>query len=126
MMNYYFPKTMTRKINAFEGVHIPVDVVLKGDDFVISAYLPGIKAEDVDIEIQEKTVSISGEFTRAEEDDAAYLLNERPYGKFNRILRFAKALEAEKANAEMKDGVLTLIIPQADHVKAKQIVVKSN
>jgi HSP20 family protein len=109
----------------FSDVHIPMDVVQDGEDYIITALLPGISAEDLSIEILENKVSISGEFPVVDGEDARYLLRERPSGKFSRTLRLPLLLDDKGAEAEVKDGVLSLRIPQAEETKAKQIKVKA-
>ena len=130
MLTYYVPRRMHRYYRDAEEtrseIHIPVDVIAEGDDYVISAYVPGIEADALDIEILEDTVTIKGEMVAPEADqDVRYLLRERPFGNFSRTLRLPKALDAEKAQAEIKAGVLSLRIPQAEYAKAKQIAVKA-
>jgi HSP20 family protein len=102
-----------------------MDVVQDGEDYIISALLPGISAEDLSIEILENKVSISGEFPVNDSEDVRYLLRERPSGKFSRTLRLPLLLDDKGADAEVKDGVLSLRIPQAEETKAKQIKVKA-
>ena len=110
--------------NRHPDIHIPVDVMVDGDDYLITAYVPGIAAEDVKIEVLEDTVSISGDFAVEENEDAEYLLRERPSGSFSRRLRLPLLMDTTKAEAEVKDGVLSLRVPQAEETKAKQIKVK--
>ena len=109
----------------YPDVHIPMDVIEDGEDFVITAILPGISAEDVTIEVLENKVSISGEFPVDDREDVRYLLRERPSGKFSRTLRLPLILDDKGAEAEYKDGLLSLRIPQAEETKAKQIKVKA-
>jgi len=106
-------------------VYIPMDVIQEGDDYVITALLPGISADELTIEVLENKVSISGEFPVDENEDTHYLLRERPSGKFSRTLRLPILLDDKGAEAEVKDGVLRLRIPQAEEAKAKQIQVKA-
>lgn len=106
-------------------VHIPVDVRLEGDDYIISAMVPGVSADQVNIEVLEDVVSISGDFTREESEDAKYLLSELPTGPFSRSLRLPTVLNASKAEAEVVNGVLRLRVPKAEEAKAKQIKVKT-
>ncbi|MEK6221271.1 MAG: Hsp20/alpha crystallin family protein, partial [Chloroflexota bacterium] len=105
-------------------VYIPVDVYVNDDAFEISAFVPGIAAEEVKIEVLEDTVSIQGDFPAIEDEDARYLLKERPSGHFSRTLRLSTSLQASKAEAEVVNGVLTVRIPKAEEAKAKQIKVK--
>ena len=130
-MTYYVSprRQMARRLaqmtnNRYPDIHIPVDVIVDGDDYLITAYVPGIAAEDVKIEVLENTVSISGEFAVEETENAEYLLRERPSGSFSRKLRLPLLMDTAKAEAEVKDGVLSLRVPQAEETKAKQIKVK--
>ena len=132
MTNYYISprRVMAQRQAAMTNakrpdVHIPVDVVLEGDDFVITAWLPGIAAGDVQIEVIENVVSISGEFAQEEAEEVKYLLREGPRGKFNRSLRLPTVLNASSAEAEVVDGILKLRVPKAEEAKARQIKVKS-
>lgn len=106
-------------------VQIPVDVIVDGDDYRISALVPGIKAEDLKIEIMEDVVSIQGEFTSEESEDIKYLRRERPTGTFGRTMRLPTMLNSAGAEAEVIDGVLHLRVPKAEEAKAKQIKVKT-
>ena len=69
------------------------------DAFMLYAIIPGLNAEDVEIEILNDVVSISGEFTHEVEEDDVYLRNERPSGHFHRSLRFATELEADRSDS---------------------------
>ena len=108
-------------------VHIPVDVIVDGDDFILSAYVPGVLVEDVKIEVIENVIAISGEFPMDEilSEDAQYLLRERPYGRFKRVLRLPAKLDTGKAEAEVINGLLTLRVSKAEEAKAKLIKVKA-
>jgi HSP20 family protein len=106
-------------------VHIPVDVIQVEEEFEITAYVPGLDAEAIEIEIIDDTISIKGEFNAVEDEDVRYLLRERPNGRFIRKLRLPNALDSSKANAEVRNGVLTLRVSKAEHEKAKLIKVKA-
>jgi len=103
----------------------PMDVRADSDSFTIKALLPGVKAEDLDIQIVNETVSIAGELKVNREDGANYLLTERPSGQFQRILTLPAQLDQEKVEAHLEDGVLTLHIPKAEEAKSRIIKVKS-
>jgi HSP20 family protein len=93
---------------------------------VVKATLPGVKPEDVSIDITGETLTIRGE-TRAEEQikKEDYLYQERRYGSFSRSVVLPGGLKTDKAEATMEDGVLTLTIPKAEEVKTKAIKVKA-
>lgn len=105
-------------------VQIPLDVIAEGDDYLLVAYIPGVNAEDLQIEVLEDIVSIKGEFIDETSEDTKYLRRERPTGKFARSMRLPAMLNASGAEAEVIDGVLKLRVPKAEEAKAKQIKVK--
>ena len=105
-------------------VQIPLDVIAEGDDYLLVAYIPGVNAEDLQIEVLEDIVSIKGEFIDETSEDTKYLRRERPTGKFARSMRLPAMLNASGAEAEVINGVLKLRVPKAEEAKAKQIKVK--
>jgi len=110
---------------ANSDVHIPLDVKDEKDAFVLSAVVPGLNAEDIEIEILNDTVSIRGEFKRETEENDNYLHRERPSGQFHRSLRFATKLEADKAEANLENGILSLRIPKVPEAQPMNIKVKT-
>ena len=106
-------------------VHVPIDVKDEKDAFVLYAIIPGLNAEDVEIEILNDVVSISGEFKHEVEDDEVYLRNERPSGHFHRSLRFASKLETDNAEAKLEKGSLSLRIPKVPEAQPKSIKVNT-
>ena len=106
-------------------VHIPLDVKDEKDAFVLYAIVPGLNAEDIEIEILNDTVSISGEFKHETNEEETYLRRERPTGNFHRSLRFAAKLDATKAEAKLENGVLNLRVPKVPEAQPKSIKVKT-
>lgn len=106
-------------------VSFPVDVLAEKDSFILSALLPGMKAEDLDIQIVDETVTIQGQIGKDEKEGTSYLLSERPYGHFCRTLKLPTALDANKTEAIMKDGVLTVRIPKAEEALPRTIKVNA-
>ena len=101
----------------------PIDVKSEDDQYVISALLPGVKAEDLDIQIVNETVTIKGEIFKKVEEEDVFLLQERPSGKFERSLNLPDPLDSEKTEAELKDGILTLRVPKSELAKPRVIKV---
>jgi HSP20 family protein len=106
-------------------VFFPVDVKEVDDRFVISAMLPGLKAEDVEIQIVNETVSLKGEFKDEMDEKSTYILQERPSGKFCRTVTLPDTLDSAKAEAKMENGILSVSIPKAEEAKPKTIKVTS-
>ena len=100
-----------------------VNVSEQDDAYVLSALVPGLKAEDLNIQVFENVVSIEGEYHVA---DTEYLLNELPNGSFRRSLRLPMEIQAEKVEAKIADGVLTLNLPKAESARPKKINISVN
>jgi HSP20 family protein len=100
-----------------------VNVSEQDDAFTLSALVPGLKAEDLNIQVLENVVSIEGEY---QADNAEYLLSELPRGSFRRELRLPVEIQAEKVEAKITDGVLTLNLPKAESSRPKKINISVN
>lgn len=107
-----------------EGVSLPVDIYDKGDSYVVSASVPGVKPEDIDISITGDTLTIKGE-TKSEEkvEKGNYIRQERRFGRFERALSLPGRIDVDKVEAVFENGVLHLTLPKAEEVKPKQIKV---
>ncbi|MFN2417517.1 MAG: Hsp20/alpha crystallin family protein [Candidatus Limnocylindria bacterium] len=100
----------------------PVDVHETPDEIVVTAALPGIKADDVEITVTGQVLTLRGEF-RADEEIGRdqYLYRERKFGSFSRTVQLPVRVNGEAAAATFTDGVLSLRIPKAEEVKPRQI-----
>jgi len=102
-----------------------VDVYDAKDNLVVKADIPGLKKEDIDINIQNNTLVIKGEKKQErEEKEKDYVRTERFYGSFHRAITLPADVDAEKAKAEYKNGTLELILPKKEEAKPKQISVE--
>ena len=107
-----------------DGPALPLDVTTDSDALTIEAALPGIKPDDVDITVENGTLTISGK--TAEErrsDEGSYLVQEIRRGSFSRSMSLPQGLEPDKASATFEHGVLTLRIPKAEQLKPRQIKI---
>ena len=95
-------------------------------EIVVKAALPGLKPEDVSINITGETLAIKGE-SKAEQEikKEDYLYQERRYGAFSRSVVLPSRLKTDKAEVTMEDGILTLTIPKVEEVKPKKVSVKA-
>lgn len=104
----------------------PVDLSETDDSVVVTASLPGVKAEDVQLSVTGNQLSIKGEVkSKEEQKEANYYRQERYYGTFQRTVTLPARVEADEADASFEDGVLRLELPKAADVKAKTIEVKT-
>lgn len=104
-------------------VTFPMDVKEDADSFTITALLPGIQSEDLDIQIVNEAVTISGEIRADRDEEAKYLLTERPTGTFRRVVTLPTPLDSTNAEADLDQGVLTLKIPKIEEAKPRTIKV---
>lgn len=100
-----------------------VNIREEDDAYILSALVPGVKAEDLNIQTLDDVIRIEGEYKA---DDAEYLLNELPNGSFTRTLRLPAAIEADHVEAKIVDGILTLNLPKAESARPKRIKVSVN
>ena len=102
-----------------------VDMYQTENDIVVKATLPGLEPEDLDIQITGDLLTLRGEVKQETVDEGAkFHLREHRYQSFSRSLTLPAAVVADKANAEMKNGMLTLTMPKAEEAKPKVITVK--
>ena len=106
-----------------------INIQEQDENYVLSALVPGLKAEDLNIQVLEDVVRIEGEYTRSSpvdnSDENKYLVRELPSGAFTRTLRLPAAIDAEQVDAQIADGVLTLTLPKAESARPKKINIKS-
>ncbi len=114
----------------FGGTFAPqLDVTETDKEVTISAELPGLEPEDIDISLDRDVLTISGE-KRAEKEDkgARYYRVERSYGSFYRSIPLPSEIEAEKIDASFQRGVLKVILPKTQKAKekGKRITVRTS
>jgi HSP20 family protein len=129
-MTYFIaphPYHMARRWARMAGIQEPdhdftltVDIREEDDAYVLSALVPGLKAEDLNVQILEDVVTIEGEFKN---DEKEYLVRELPHGSFRRTLRLPAALDAGKSEARINDGVLNLRLPKVESARPKTVKV---
>lgn len=103
---------------------VPVDMYETDEDIVVSAAVPGLKPEDVDINITGSTLTLKGEFRSEEEGERGDVhFQERRYGKFQRSMSLPANISIEEVDAVFEGGVLKITLPKAEEAKPKQIPV---
>lgn len=102
-----------------------IDVYEEKDSVVVKAELPGMKKEDIEVNLAEETLTIKGEKkedTEVKEDD--YYRRERSYGSFSRSVGLPCEVKGDAIKASFKDGVLEIRMPKTEEAKKKSISVK--
>jgi len=99
-----------------------VDVVEDQDKILVKAELPGIKKEDIDIELTGDTLTVRGERKfESEEKKENYVRVERTYGRFQRTFTIGIPVKADGVKAAYKDGILEVTIPKSEQTKPKKV-----
>lgn len=106
--------------NVATKMRLPLDVVATENAFVLTAYLPGVNPEQVEITFEGEELRIQGEFPQAEGE---LLKRELYHGPFERRLTFNVPVNADAIEASYEQGVLTLRVPKAEVARPKQIKV---
>lgn len=108
------------------GAWLPaVDIFEAQDAVKIVAEVPGVKADDVKISIENNVLTISGEKKQMAEEQAQHVHRyERCYGAFERSFTLPSTLDAERIKAAYEDGVLTVVLPKVEKAKPRQIAVE--
>ena len=122
-MNRLIDDSVTEAAQSEREMLLAVDLQAEEESYTITALVPGLEAEDVSIEVINNTITLRGEFKSNAREDARYLTCELPTGKFARVITLPTALEAAKAEAAIKNGVLTLRVPKAEAHRPKTIKV---
>jgi len=104
----------------------PVDVYETEKEVVVKAALPGMKPEEIDVSVSDNAITIKGEARHEEKVEREnYYRQEIRYGAFCRIVPLPAPVRAEEADAEYKDGVLTIRLPKTEEVRPKSIKVRA-
>jgi HSP20 family protein len=105
----------------------PMDLVEAEDHFVLKADLPGLREGDVNIEVQDGTLTISGERkAEHEQRERGWYRIERSFGSFNRSLTLPDGVDPDGIDASFSDGVLELHIPKPEERKPRRISISSS
>ena len=105
---------------------LTVDVYQTPNEIVIKSTIAGVKPENIDINITNDMVTIKGRREKDEEVKSEnYYYQECYWGPFSRSIILPVDVEADRAGASMKNGILTLKLPKVEKVKTKKILVKS-
>ncbi len=110
--------------SGFSTPALPLDVTTDAESLTIEAALPGIRPEDVDITVENGTLTISGR-TQDERsaEEGSYLVQEIRRGAFSRSMTLPQGLEPDRAEATFENGLLKLRIPKAEQLKPRQIKI---
>jgi len=126
-MDHLFDDAFTRPLSIRDGWSVPaIDMYQTNDEIVVKASLPGIKADEVQINISGEVLTLKGETKHEEEKkEKAWHVHEQRWGAFERSVVLPTDVVADKAKADFENGILTITLPKAEEVKPKVISIKA-
>lgn len=112
---------------AKQAFQVAVDIREEDDAFFVDAEVPGVGADDVQIDVEKNVLTIRGERkTEKEQSEGTYRRVERQYGSFTRSFTLPETVDADKISADLKDGVLALRLPKKEAPSPRSISVKTS
>lgn len=127
-MDHLFDDAFTRPLHLGNGnwAMPTVDMYQTDNEIVVKAAIPGVKTEDVQINVTGEVLTIKGETKEKEEvKEKAYHLREQRWGTFERTISLPTDVVADKAKAEFENGILTITLPKSEEVRPKTITIKA-
>ncbi|HKJ39225.1 MAG TPA: Hsp20/alpha crystallin family protein [Anaerolineales bacterium] len=128
-MDRLFDDAFTRPLSIRDGwsASVPaIDMYQTDDDVIVKAALPGIKSDEVQINVNGEMLTLKGEVKQDQEmEEKAWHIREQRYGSFERSVALPTAVVADKAKADFENGILIITLPKAEEVKPKTITVKT-
>jgi len=105
-----------------------LDIVEKRDAYVVVAELPGVSQNDVELSFEQNVLTIRGQksslFDPSKDGELRVFTAERVSGAFERAIRLPEFVDSEKIGAELRDGLLTIMIPKATAAQPRKIEIK--
>jgi HSP20 family protein len=105
------------------GAFPPINVFQQGEDFVALVELPGVSKNDIEIQVKDRSIRLSGRKDVSFPDTASVHRRERVSGVFDRTITLPVQVDVDRLKAEHKDGVLALSIPRAEGDKPRSIKI---
>ena len=128
-MDRLFDDAFTRPLSVRDGwtmVSPAIDMYQTDNEVVVKASIPGLKAEDVQINVSGDVLTLKGEVKQEEErKDKAWHIREHRFGSFERSIALPTDVKSDKAEAMFENGILTITLPKADEVKPRTINIKA-
>ena len=128
-MDRLFDDAFTRPLSLRDSwsMAIPaIDMYQTDNEVVVKASIPGVKAEEVQINVTGDVLTLKGEVRQEEEQkDRAWHIREHRFGSFERSIVLPTDVKSDKAEAVFENGILTVTLPKADEVKPRTINIKA-
>lgn len=120
-----FDRLTQRTLGIANGVGLPMDVIRREDELLVTVDLPGVCSDQITIDLENHVLTISAERHASYGDNDQVLLQERFDGAVSRRLRVPDWVDTDQVSATHVDGVLTVRLPLADRAKPRRISVSA-
>lgn len=107
------------------GTFPAINVYDRGESIMLTAEIPGVKADDLDLSVLNDSVTLKGQRTDGAGEEDRYYRKERMTGYFNRTITLPDAVDPESVQAEYRHGILKVTMDKAEEAKARKIQIKS-
>ncbi|CAG8610993.1 5766_t:CDS:2 [Paraglomus occultum] len=102
-----------------------IDVHETDKEYVVNAELPGLKKEEINLDLHDNALTISGETKQDNKyKEGNTYVQERRYGNFSRTIALPNNIKADAVSAKFNDGVLEVVIPKAEHAQPKKVTIQ--
>ncbi len=120
-----FDRLAQQVFGASEGAGMPVDVTRRGDQLTVRFDVPGVRADDLSLSLENHVLTVTAERHASYGDDEKVLVQERFDGSMTRRIRVPDWVDGERVTAEHADGVLTIVLPVAEQAKPRRIEIRA-
>lgn len=107
------------------GTFPAVNVYDENEKYLVSAELPGVKVEDIDLQVVENTLTLQGKREGMPENGSRFYRHERPAGTFKRTIALNEKVDPEGVKAEYRNGLLKISLPKVKKAEPKSITIKT-
>lgn len=122
-INQFVNDVLQQDVSA--GYSVPASGWELKDSYVLKFDLPGVAIDDIELEVHEGVLHVSGERQLSSSDDARVTLDEQPSGRFTRKLRLAKDVNPDEVDAELDHGVLTVTLKKVEQATPKKVQIRT-
>jgi len=126
-LNRELDRVFTRSFGSSSAWLPAMDVVERGDSFVVTLDVPGVSHHEIDLTFEQGALTIRGTRTGTEygEQDKIYVA-ERTLGDFERVVRLPDTVDSDRIQASFDRGVVTILVPKAQTARARKIAISAN
>jgi HSP20 family protein len=124
-MNQLLSESVVRPRWGGSQAQVPLNLYETEHEYVVELAAPGLKPENFDVTMQHNALLINGRIQAEQQEGVRYHILEQRFGDFSRSIQFPSAVDVDKAQANLANGVLTIRIPKSEAAKPKRIAVKT-